>query len=84
MNALREIISPKNGRLSIVIPKNFNQKRFEVIVIPIEDNEPTTFIKSQMDAFLKTLPNAEPQIDNDLILNEIKEIRQKRYERNQH
>ncbi|MCU0339297.1 MAG: hypothetical protein MUE30_05400 [Spirosomaceae bacterium] len=37
MNALRQIISPENGKLLIEIPKEYQQKRFEVIVLPIDE-----------------------------------------------
>ncbi len=37
MNALRQIVSPQNGRLWIDLPKEFSQKRFEVIVLPVDE-----------------------------------------------
>ncbi len=37
MNALRQIVSPQNGRIWIDLPKEFSQKRFEVIVLPVEE-----------------------------------------------
>ena len=36
MNALRQIVVPQNGRLWIDVPKEFSQKRVEVIVLPVE------------------------------------------------
>lgn len=37
MNALRQILTPSNGQLLIDIPKEYQQKRFEVIVFPIDE-----------------------------------------------
>ena len=84
MNALREIVTAQNGRISILIPREFKQKRFEVIVIPIDDLDEKMALKNKMTAFLETLPKTEPAIDDAMILDEIKEIRKQRYERNQH
>ena len=83
MDALREITTAQNGRISIIIPKKFKQKRFEVIVIPIDDIDEKMALKNKMTAFLKTLPTTEPDIDNSIVLDEIKLIRKKRYDRNQ-
>jgi hypothetical protein len=54
INALRQIVTTKNGVVSIRIPKEYTQKRFELIVLPID--KPTDFeqIKAKMNAFLKT------------------------------
>lgn len=35
MNALRQIVSPQNGRLLIDIPKGMDNQAFEVIVMPL-------------------------------------------------
>jgi hypothetical protein len=78
MDVLREIVVPKNGKILVRIPKNYPQKRFEVIVIPIEDTE-TDLLKAKMNAFLNTLPNAEPLLSEVEIIDEIKAVRQKRY-----
>ncbi len=84
MNALREITTAQNGRISIIIPKEFKQKKFEVIVIPIDDIDEKMALKNKMTAFLKTLPTIEPDIDESMIMDEIKLIRKIRYDRNQH
>jgi hypothetical protein len=80
MNALREIVSPKNGRLSIKIPKEYTQERFEVIVIPIEEKNINETIQRQMEKLLKLLPSQEPNISLEDIVSEIKTIRTERYE----
>lgn len=35
MNALRQIVSPQNGRLSIDVPSGLEDQAFEVIVVPL-------------------------------------------------
>ncbi|WP_041257472.1 hypothetical protein [Fibrella aestuarina] len=35
MNALRQIVSPQNGRLSIDVPRGLEDQAFEVIVVPL-------------------------------------------------
>lgn len=35
MNAIRQIVSPQDGRLSIEIPKEMDAQAFEVIVLPL-------------------------------------------------
>lgn len=84
MNALREIATAQNGMISIVVPKEYKQKRFEVIAIPIDEKDETTALKNKMAAFLKTLPTTKPAIDDAIIFDEIKAIRKQRYARNQH
>ena len=36
MNALRQIAIPQNGKLWIDVPKEMNNRAFEVIVMPLE------------------------------------------------
>lgn len=81
MNVLRQIVTPQNGKLSVQLPKEYTQKSFEVIVLPI--NEPTDIelVKAKMNAFLETLPADEPDLTTDEILAEVKAARQERYDR---
>lgn len=81
MNALRQILSPLNGQLLIDIPKEYQQKRFEVIVLPIEETPEQDILQAKMSAFLNTLPISEPAISETEILAEIKAVRKERYER---
>ena len=37
MNAIRQIVSPQNGRIWIDVPKEFAQKRVEVVFWPVEE-----------------------------------------------
>ncbi len=83
MNALRKVLSPKNGLLSIRIPKKYTQKQFEVIAIPIEDQSEKMLIKAKMNAFIRTLPLNEPIIAESDIFNEIKLVRQTRHAKTQ-
>ena len=79
MNAIRQILSPANGKLLIDIPKEYQQKRFEVIVLPIEDTQTKEDLQEKINAFLKTLPTDEPNITEDEIMAEIKSVRTERY-----
>lgn len=80
MNALRQIVSPQNGRLLIEIPKEYPQKRFEVIILPIDDTDTKTQLKTKMAAFLATLPADEPELSEADIIAEIKSVRTARYD----
>jgi hypothetical protein len=79
MEFLRQILSPFKGQISIDIPKSYTQKRFEVIVLPIEDNSEKISIQAQMALFLSSLPKTEPDISEEEIMSEIKEVRSLRY-----
>jgi hypothetical protein len=79
MNAIRQIISPKNGKISIDIPKQYAQKRFEVIVLPLDEPIELDDIKAKMTAFLATLPAEEAPLTDVDILNEVKTVRSERY-----
>ena len=81
MNALRQIVTPSNGQLLIDIPKEYQQKRFEVIVLPIDETTEQDILKDKMAAFLNTLPSTEPNITDAEILAEIKAVRKERYAR---
>lgn len=81
MDALRQILTPQNGKLSVKLPKEYTQKRFEVIVLPLDEPTEIEDIKSKINAFLETLPGSEPDITNNEILAEIKAVRQQRYDR---
>lgn len=80
MNAIRQIVSPQNGRLLIEIPKEYQQKRFEVIVFPIDESDAKTQIQNKMAAFLATLPADEPELSEADIIAEIKSVRAARYD----
>lgn len=56
MNALRQIAIPENGKLWIDVPKEMNNRAFEVIVLPIDDFFEKENHQAQMIDFLKTLP----------------------------
>lgn len=79
MNALRQVLGPQNGQLIIDLPKEYQQKRFEVIVLPIDDTDIKTQIHIKMDTFLATLPSDETELSNAEILAEIKAVRTARY-----
>jgi hypothetical protein len=79
MEFLRQILSPFNGQISIEIPKTYTQKRFEVIVLPIDENTEKISIQSQMALFLSSLPKREPEISEEEIMSEVKAVRIKRY-----
>ncbi|MBO0948312.1 hypothetical protein [Fibrella forsythiae] len=79
MNAIRQIVSPLNGRISIDIPEEYRQKSFEVIILPIDDTSDKEQIQAKMARFLQTLPLTEPDLTDADILAEIKEVRAKRY-----
>lgn len=81
MNDIRSIFTPKNGQLLIDIPREYKQKRFEIIVIPIEESEEESILKAKMDAFVKTLPANEPDISEAEIILEIKSVRQENQDR---
>jgi hypothetical protein len=79
LDALRQILSPQDGRILINIPKEYKQKRFEVIVLPIEDVNEADTIQNKLSDFLKSLPKEEPSISEEEILKEVKKVRQERY-----
>ena len=81
MNALRQIVVPKNGKLSVQLPKEYTQKSFEVIVLPIDEPTDIELIRAKMNAFLETLPADEPDLTTDEILAEVKAVRKERYDR---
>lgn len=81
MNAIRQIAVSLNGQILIDIPKEYKQKRFEVIILPIEETIEQDILKAKMNAFLNTLPTSEPNISDADILAEIKAIRHERFER---
>ena len=71
MNALREIVTKKNGRVSMRIPKEYAQQRFEIIVIPIEDS-PKDSLALLMDkiGYEAQKQGLTPEILNDLLIQE--------------
>lgn len=79
MDAIRQILSPSNGKLLIEIPEGYQQTRFEVIVLPIEDAQIKERIQEKMTAFLNTLPTDEPAITEEEIMAEIKAVRSERH-----
>ena len=80
MNAIRQIVSPLNGRISIDIPKEYQQKSFEVIILPIDEASDKEQIQAKMARFLQTLPVTEPDLTDADIMAEIKDVRAKRHE----
>ncbi|WP_375444163.1 hypothetical protein [uncultured Fibrella sp.] len=80
MNAIRQIVRPLNGRISIDIPKEYQQNSFEVIILPIDEVPDKEQIQAKMARFLETLPPTEPDLTDSDILAEIKDVRAKRYE----
>lgn len=81
MNALRQIVSPQNGRLWIDLPKEYQQKRYEVIVLPIDEPSEKEQLQLKMTQFLDTLPADEPALTDAEIMAEIKAVRATRYAR---
>ena len=81
MNALRQIVTQKDGKLSVQLPKEYTQKSFEVIVLPIDEPTDIELIKAKINAFLETLPTDEPDLTTDEILAEVKAVRKERYDR---
>ena len=75
MNALRQIVSQFEGKILIEIPKEFKQKKFEVILLPIEDSFENETLKAQISLFLDSLPRIEPDISEAEIIAEIKSVR---------
>jgi hypothetical protein len=80
MDALRQTLIPKDGKLTITLPKDYTQKKFDVIVLPIEENLEKKSLAEKMNLLLSSLPKNEPDITDEEILNEIKEVRKSRYE----
>lgn len=39
MNAIRQIIDLKNNTFEITLPNNFNSKKIEVIILPVENDD---------------------------------------------
>ena len=62
MNVLRQIAIPENGKLWIDVPKEMNNRAFEVIVLPIENFFEKENRQVQIINFLKTHPADEPAI----------------------
>ena len=81
MNALRQIVSPQNGRLWIDLPKEYQQKRYEVIVLPIDEPSEKEQLQLKMAQFLDTLPADEPALTEAEIMAEIEAVRATRYAR---
>ncbi len=79
MNAIRQIVSPQNGRLFIDLPKEFIQMRFEVIVLPIDESVEQTQLQRKMADFLATLPDNDPALSEEEIMAEVKAARTARY-----
>jgi len=79
MNAFRRIIRPENGKVMFDVPKEYDDQRIEVILLPLDDVIEKERIQDKINAFLVTLPDSEPEISEEEILKEIKEVRTKRY-----
>lgn len=61
MNAVREIVTPVSNKIIVNLPGDFQkEKRYEVIILPIEEN---TIKKSRKELFGKYKGNI--QISND-------------------
>jgi hypothetical protein len=39
MNAIRQFIDLKNNTFQITLPENFNSKKIEVIILPVENDD---------------------------------------------
>ncbi|MBF0349562.1 MAG: hypothetical protein HQM11_00935 [SAR324 cluster bacterium] len=49
MIALREIIDLENLRGIINIPKDFHYSKVELVVLPVEENQPSQTVSKQFD-----------------------------------
>ena len=64
MNAIRQIVSPQNGRIWIDVPKEFAQKRFQVIVLPIEETDEPSLLLTEEEILdrVKAIRMAYPDL----------------------
>lgn len=79
MNAFRRIITPENGKIMVDVPKEYGERRIEVILLPVDEAAEKERIENKINTFLSTLPESEPDISEEEILKEIREVRAKRY-----
>ncbi|MBK6976633.1 MAG: hypothetical protein IPH28_05565 [Cytophagaceae bacterium] len=80
MNAIRKTLKPRNGLLTIELPKDFTQKEFEVTVVPVEEKAQNISLQFKLKSLLESLPKSDPEISLEEIITEIKEVRKKRNE----
>ena len=65
MNAIRQIVIPQNGRIWIDVPKEFFQKRVEVIVFPVDEPDPTDEEDLGLPPHLNTPENRQKVREKD-------------------
>lgn len=75
MNAIRKTLKPRNGLLTIELPKDFTQKEFEVTVVPVEEKAQNISLQFKLKSLLESLPKSDPEISLEEIITEIKEVR---------
>ncbi|CAN1560101.1 hypothetical protein MCERE19_02593 [Spirosomataceae bacterium] len=80
MDALRQTLIPHEGKLTITLPKGYTQKKFDVIILPIDENQEKNALIEKMNLLISYLPGKEPDITDEEIMNEIKDVRKSRYE----
>jgi hypothetical protein len=80
MDAIRQTLAPQNGKLTITLPKEYKQKKFEVIVLPIEEHSEKKSLLEKMNLLISNLPKSNPDITDEDIIAEIKAVRKDRYE----
>lgn len=60
MQAIRELVTVKNHKITVTLPNNFNYNRVEIIILPIEEKQ------ESLSDFLLTLPAISEQEINDI------------------
>lgn len=83
MNALRQFVTSVNGSLTIKLPKEYSQKKLEVIVMPATDDLTgnTEQLQSKINSLISNLPSAQPNITDQEIIDEVKMVRKLRHEK---
>jgi len=60
MQAIREMATVKNHKITVTLPNNFNYNKVEIIILPIEEKQ------ESLSDFLLTLPAMSEQEISDI------------------
>lgn len=74
MNAIRQFIDVKNNSFSVSLPDDFNAKRVEVIILPLDDAEIPQWQKNEAVRRLEIYKDdSSSALDFDQVMDEIEE-----------
>ena len=80
MEAIRKYVTVKNNSIQLILPKEYNTRQVEVIILPVngqEKNKTNDFkeLKKKWESFIAKLPTKEPSISDEEIIAEVKKVR---------